>query len=583
MLADYATRYDVALDWHILPQQSLHEGAGHCPYRANSAFAHETRYISLGGLQKDGLLADPDMRIGADTGFDPELVNYHASAEYKLRRIHKAFRRFKRNLLGEARLHAAYHTFKETARYWLHDYAVFIAISEHQNGKPWSEWEPPGLRNHDQVTIDAYIETNRLQPRIKEITWQQFIYDYQWQGLKTHANKKNVCIWGDVPIYVDHNSADVWAHQRYWDLDPQTRLPHGISGVPAEGPFADQYWDHCVYNWEELRKDKFVWWIERIKWAMRDNDYVRLDHFQGLIRYWVWLEHSKGEWREGPGKVLLDELKTALTQAGFEWDHLFAENIGTVWPDQEAMRRDLGLRGMAMGAAGISRMLQQPCGSQFKHQAALHNIIETAYLVYTGNHDCEPMRVWYEKASEPERNFTQAYLRFLLDEPELELTADTIHQHMIRLVTLMNVDRISIPWWDLIGAGIEAQTNYPGESNPRNWRPRASWDDLRQGLKNLGALSFNPKKRKRKEADQLVLRRRIAWLHEFGQIVEGVDRDPTELLAQFNEVVNTYERQHPEDVEAYERQHPGEMPENLVAHLHELFRPAEPIAPEPRS
>ncbi|HBE52043.1 MAG TPA: 4-alpha-glucanotransferase, partial [Cyanobacteria bacterium UBA11369] len=266
--------------WQILPLGPT--GYEHSPYTMNfSAFAGNHLLISLDLLAEEGLLSQDEL-IPIKADLDPDKVNFDAVVTHKIQLLKIAYKSFHASLTSKQK--AAFEEFCQAQAYWLEDYALFMALLEANEGKSWNNWERAiALRHPDALKAKSAA----LKDSIDFHKFLQFKFFYQWSKLREYANEKGIKIIGDISIYVCHNSADVWANRDIFKLDPETFDPAFIAGVPPDYFSATgQLWGNPVYNWEELEKTNFAWWIDRFKATLQYVDFVRVDHFRGFEAYW---------------------------------------------------------------------------------------------------------------------------------------------------------------------------------------------------------------------------------------------------------------------------------------------------------
>ena len=336
--------------------------------------------------------------------------------------------------------------------YWLNDWALFCAIKEDQGGKPWYEWPEP-LKNRNPEALAEF--DSRLNPYILE----QQTFAAEWSRLRTYANSNDVRMIGDVPIFIAHDSADVWAHRELFQLD-EDGYPTYIAGVPPDY-FSEtgQVWETVLYNWEAHEQDNWRWWEERMKRMFRMYDIVRIDHFRGFHSNWAipYPEEvaTNGHWQKGPEDKLFDHLMDLVSSP----EQIIAEDLGIIPAEVVEFRRRHKLRGMSVLQFGFSDDINtNPHHPQ--------NIREDQ-IVYTGTHDNNTAEGWFASASDDERDQVRS----------LALPQETVSQTLIRLAQSTDSPISIIPLQDYLGLGEETRMNVPGQKG-RNWSWKFTWQDL---------------------------------------------------------------------------------------------------------
>ncbi len=436
-------------DWQMLPLGEV--GPGNSPYMSNSAFAGNVLMIDLEELAQLGWLDANELQ--PHPGFKAERVDYVLVVPYRMERLRLAAQRFfaKRN----AKDRAAYTEFCRAEKHWLDDYALFKAIGEHQQGRMWCEWPAELLKR------DAHALHEASQLYAVEIDfWKfcQWCFARQWLALKQYANEKSVRIIGDVPIFVAHHSADVWAHQDLFELDENGHTV-AVAGVPPDYfSKTGQLWGNPLYRWDVHEQSGYAWWIARLEHALRFFDLVRVDHFRGFASYWSVpaneLTAINGQWLPGPGEKIFEAFQRALGKLP-----IIAEDLGMITPDVIELRDKFNLPGM--------RILQFAFGEDESNYFLPHHYVANS-VAYTGTHDNDTSVGWWHTASDREREFMLRYLK--CDDEE-------INWKMIEALSGSVANTVIFPLQDVIGLGSEHRMNFPGTS-VGNWEWRFSWEQL---------------------------------------------------------------------------------------------------------
>ncbi len=340
----------------------------------------------------------------------------------------------------------------EQDAYWLKDWALFCAIKEDQGGKPWYAWPEP-LKNRKPEALAEF------DPLLKPYILQQQTFAAEWDALRTHANNNSIRMIGDVPIFIAHDSADVWAHRELFQLD-EDGYPTYIAGVPPDY-FSEtgQVWETVLYNWEAHEQDNWRWWEERMKRMFRMYDIVRIDHFRGFHSNWAipYPEEvaTNGHWQKGPGDKLFDHLMTLVASP----DQIIAEDLGIIPEEVIEFRRRHKLRGMSVLQFGFS----DDINTNPHHP----NNIREDQIVYTGTHDNNTAEGWFGSASDDEQEQVRS----------LALEGETTSQTLIRLAQSTDSPISIIPLQDYLGLGEDARMNVPGQKG-KNWGWKFTWQDL---------------------------------------------------------------------------------------------------------
>jgi 4-alpha-glucanotransferase len=426
--------------WQVLPLGPT--GYGDSPYASFSSFAGNHLLISLRQLADDGLL-DPASLITAPA-FPAAAVDYATVIAFKMPLLRQSFETFRAS--ASAQQEGAYRQFRLDNQHWLDDYALFMALKNEFNGLPWNQW-PPDIAARKSSALSIW--KNRLSVSIDFQSYLQYQFYHQWNGLRRYAAARGVRIVGDLPIFVAHDSSDVWAHPELFYLDAKGQ-PTVVSGVPPDYFSATgQRWGNPLYRWDILAQTSYTWWIERFRAALALVDLVRLDHFRGFQAYWeIPAEEEtaiKGRWAPGPGANLFKALKKALGRVP-----AIAEDLGVITPDVVALREQFGFPGM--------RVLQFAFGSDAANEHLPHNY-EQNCLVYTGTHDNDTTIGWYNSRGSEEQHTVRDYLA---------TDGHTINLDLIRLAFSSVANFAIVPLQDVLGLGSEARMNTPGQATG-NW------------------------------------------------------------------------------------------------------------------
>jgi 4-alpha-glucanotransferase len=450
--------------WQVLPLNPLGTSSHNSPYSGLSAFAGNPLLISLEKLAEQGLLTQE--QIAQHPAFAADKVDYAKVVEFKQHLFNTAYENFKKSPAP-----CEYGKFCEENSMWLDDFALFIALSEHFRQQSWNKWpEPVRDRSSDELTVMR----ERFKDRIGREKFLQYIFFKQWFALKDYCSQRGIQFLGDIPIYVDYDCADVWTHPNLFKLDDK-KLPTAVSGVPPDYfSKTGQRWGNPVYNWEVSKKGHYQWWIERIGHNLKLFTSLRIDHFRGFVQYWEVPASEetavKGKWVDGPG----EDLFFALLKR-FAYLPIIAEDLGLITPDVREFIRRFEFPGMKVLLFAFDTTLP-------RNLYAPHNITSNC-VVYTGTHDNNTVRGWFEKeASEEDKKRFMHYLGH-------ETKAETVHWDMIRLAMRSVGNTVIIPVQDILGLDGEARMNTPSVKE-NNWTWRLADGQLTKDLaKNLADMT----------------------------------------------------------------------------------------------
>jgi 4-alpha-glucanotransferase len=454
--------------WQMLPIGPI--GAGHSPYSSISAFAGGWHLIDLAQLVKDGLLSPSDVEPLRTARVDR--VHYPTALRYRHERLRRAFESFR----CRRRDRSAYERFCDQNRDWLDDYTLFRALKNVHHGAVWTTW-PRDLVSRKAAALRT--ARHKLRDEIEHERFLQYIFDRQWSALKKSVNALGVSLIGDLPIFVSHDSCDVWANQSLYLLDRRGN-PTVVSGVPPDYfSKTGQLWGHPLYDWKCHAKTGYRWWVARFANILRRFDTIRIDHFLGFNRLWNVSAKAKsamrGRWTKTPGDAIFAAVKKTLGTLP-----IIAEDLGLLIPDAAALRDRWGLPGM--------RVLQFAFEGDAKARYDQPHRYPRYCVAYTGTHDNNTTVGWFE--SLPKRGGRGAD-GLTIRERALRYTGSAgknIHEEFIRLVYASAANAAIIPMQDALGLGAKARMNFPSTVRG-NWewrmRPTAASDHLGAHLRAL--------------------------------------------------------------------------------------------------
>lgn len=435
--------------WQVMPLGPT--GYGDSPYQCFSAFAGNPYLINLDKLIIEELLYEDDLSDLPD--FPANHVDYGPVISHKLQKLSKAYERFKEN--GSSVQRKAFELFCERQAFWLDDYALFMALKEANGGGAWTDWDK-AIRLRKKKALEDW--QTKLSDEIKRQKVWQWLFFEQWSAVKTYANEKDIEIIGDIPIFISMDSADAWANPEFYYFDKEGK-PTLVAGVPPDYFSATgQRWGNPLYRWDKMKKTGYAWWLKRIKASLEQVDIIRIDHFRGFEAYWEIPADEptavNGKWVQGPGQNLFDAINKEMPNAP-----IIAEDLGVITPAVEALRDDNDLPGM--------KVLQFAFTGDSSEPYLPHNYPRNA-VVYSGTHDNDTTKGWYEKTTEKERDFVRRYLA--RDD-------SNIAWDLIRLAFSSVADTAIAPLQDVIGLGSEGRMNTPGEA-AGNWTWRFTWEQV---------------------------------------------------------------------------------------------------------
>jgi 4-alpha-glucanotransferase len=435
--------------WQVLPLGPT--GYGDSPYQCFSAFAGNPFLVSPALLMQDGLLKRED--FASRPSFSDDEVDYGQVIPWKLALLDRAAGRFEKT--ADADLKKEFAAFQREQSDWLQDFALFMAIKESQGGVAWNQWPEP-FRRRDKMAIDLFIQKN--QPDIQRHILRQFFFFRQWQSLREYAHQQGIQIIGDIPIFVAYDSADAWGNKDLFYLD-DTGQPSVVAGVPPDyfSP-TGQLWGNPLYRWDVHRASGYSWWIKRIKATLKLFDIIRLDHFRGFAGYFeipFGLPTAEiGTWIRGPGKDIFEKIQQAMGDLP-----IIAEDLGEITSDVIDLRDHFGLPGM--------KILQFAFASDATEPFLPHNYPVNC-VAYTGTHDNDTTRGWYESAPEEEQDYCRRYLA---------RSGEDIAWDMIRAVWSSIALFTLAPMQDFLSLDTKARMNMPGRLGG-NWSWRMQADAL---------------------------------------------------------------------------------------------------------
>jgi 4-alpha-glucanotransferase len=417
--------------WQVLPMG--HTGYGDSPYQCFSIFAGNPILIDLEDLVKDELLTDDDLKTTLT--FPEKNVDYGNVINFKKETLKKAYLNYRKS----GKDAEAYNQFVERNQVWLDDYALFIAIKESVEGKPWWDWKED-MKLKNEIAVSTFRKEHEAE--IEFHKFAQYLFNKQWFAVKKYANDKGISIIGDIPLYVAHDSADVWSNHKVFQFD-EKRNPLKVAGVPPDYfSRTGQLWGNPLYDWEYMKKNGFKWWIKRIKATTDLYDIVRIDHFRGFEAYWAVPYGDdtaiNGKWVKAPGQDLFEKVKEELGELP-----IIAEDLGIITPEVEKLRANFDFPGM--------KILQFAFHSDEGSGYLPHNYTQN-FIVYTGTHDNDTLKGWFD-------GLDQNTKKKVLDYADAD--EKNVIKKLIRLAWSSTAKMAVIPLQDVLELGTEGRMNIP--------------------------------------------------------------------------------------------------------------------------
>lgn len=420
--------------WQILPLGTT--SYGDSPYQSFSAFAGNTHFIDFDLLIEKGWLTKEDVE-GVDFGQNPSEVDYARIFQARRPLLEKAVAAMKAKGLPED-----YADFVEENGFWLHTFAEYMAIKEHFNLRPWTEWDDQGARLRSHDSLEHYRQLLADQMDYHRLT--QYLFFSQWKALKAYANTQGVEFVGDMPIYIASDSADMWANPHFFKTDEEGR-PSVVAGCPPDA-FSEigQLWGNPIYDWEAMKQDGFTWWVARLRESFKIYDMVRIDHFIGFASFWeipAGEETAVNGYRvEAPGFELFETIKHELGEL-----NIIAEDLGSVTDKVIQLRDETGFPGMK-----VLQFAFDPEGDSIEMP---HNHPNNV-VAYTGTHDNDTIVGWYENETTPAS-------RAFLDKYSNRREEETVSHALFRLLFGSPAFMAIVTMQDLLGLDGSARMNLP--------------------------------------------------------------------------------------------------------------------------
>ena len=449
--------------WQILPINPTDLISGHSPYSSLSAFAGNILFINPQLLVEDGILDKKD--INALSDFSAATVDYETVTAYKETLLNRAFERFISNPSVSQAQEKGFNDFVSANAFWLEDYVLFVVIKNYFDGRIWTEWSEDLRDRRDEALRDF---SKKHAEELLKIKFAQYLFFAQWEKLKGYCCHRGIRLFGDLSIYMNLDSADVWRYPENYKLDDQLQ-PAVVAGVPPDY-FSEtgQRWGNPVYDWDVLKKSQFAWWVERFRFNFKLFDVVRIDHFRGLVQCWEIPAGDptavNGQWADVPTEDFFKQLESSFSAPL----SIIAEDLGYITDDVRETMRQFGFPGMKVLLFAFN-------GDMEKHPYLPHNYKERC-VVYTGTHDNNTVRGWFEtEASDDEKHNIEQYM-------DKKISPDRVHWDFIQMAFSSDAELSIVPMQDVLGLGSKARMNKPATAGAANWKWRLCADAFNNTL-----------------------------------------------------------------------------------------------------
>jgi 4-alpha-glucanotransferase len=451
--------------WQLLPLNPVDESQHYAPYSSTSSLAGNALLISPEVLVNDNLLKKEDIekfKLPNTTR-----IPYRAIYENKEAILEKSYYYFCHQASKD--ITQQFEKFIQQENYWLNDFACYVMLKKLHH-KPWSQW-PPSYKFREAKALQQLED--HYQDELKKVKWFQFLFSKQWKQLKAYSNQKGIQLFGDLPFYVSYDSADVWSNQDIFCLDKKGNMI-SVAGVPPDYFNEDgQLWGMPIFNWEEMKRQRYRWWIKRFRKNMEMFDLIRLDHFRAFVEYWevaaTEKTAKKGSWNPGPGAHIFEAIKKELGSLPF-----VAEDLGDIDDTVYELRDRFNFPGM--------KVLQFAFSDNMAKSDHIPHNYSPNFIVYTGTHDNNTTVGWYCKDMDGKEG------KNISDYLGKPLHEKNIHRELIRLAYSSVAKIAIIPLQDILGLDESCRMNKPASTNGNwEWRlmPQQLSSDVIVELKKL--------------------------------------------------------------------------------------------------
>lgn len=450
--------------WQILPLNP--PASGGSPYNCFSAFAGNTLLISIDKLIEDGLLKQEELTDFPN--FAETKVEFSRVIKFKNELFLKAFNRFDKSAVDNT-----YQQFKKENKYWLPDFCLYMALKEHFNNEAWNRWDSD-IAFRKKQAIEKYLDKLAVQIRYQEFL--QYIFSKQWSELKNYANYNHIKIIGDLPIFIAHDSSDVWVYPELFDLDDEGN-PQKVSGVPPDYfSKTGQLWGNPHFNWKHMQEDNFLWWRKRFERLIEQVDITRIDHFRGFEAYWE-VDASektavKGKWIKAPGYELFSAVKQHLGDLP-----MIVEDLGFITPEVNEMKKKFGFPGMKIFQFSFDE--KTPPKSR-------PDDYEKHCVIYTGTHDNDTLLGWYKGLKQSKNTRVLKILEKYYGINN-NMSDEKICWTLIEAVYRTEANFVIVPLQDVLCLDNQARMNFPGTISG-NWLWRYKRGDITEEMQRKLAI-----------------------------------------------------------------------------------------------
>ncbi len=448
--------------WQILPLNPTSIIMGNSPYASISAFAGNPLFISPNRLVSDGFLLSSEIVWTREFGKDD--VDYENVAEYKQHITKAAFTKFQSKILSQ-KIYQEFEKFDKENSDWLDDYSLFATLKEEFQGVVWSQW-PCKISSRETRILDSYRE--KLREKILCEKFSQYLFFKQWDDLKEYCRSNDILIIGDISIYVSYDGCDVWVNPEIFNLSKDLQ-PKFVAGVPPDYFSATgQLWGNPVYDWAQLKKSDYKWWLKRLEQNLKISHCLRLDHFRGFVGFWEVpfgdATAVGGHWKKAPAEDFFSKILKRFPEI-----KIIAEDLGVMTDQVRAIMAKYQFPGMKL-------LLFAFDGQPSKNPYIPHNVT-TNSIMYTGTHDNNTVRGWFEKdARQEDRERVCRYFG-------REIASSDITWEFIRLAMMSVSNTCIFPLQDVLNLGAEGRMNTPATVG-KNWRWRFQSQQLSNDSKS---------------------------------------------------------------------------------------------------